>query len=117
MFGSGKKKIEDVAEEARKARMRKVMEEASPHVRLDAGNSKFYGTDYRQFLKEIKTEPQGLYEKSCSFAEKLLRIKQDAAASAGMEEKLKTAYINASPSGVLSLSLLLLIALPATILS
>jgi len=117
MFGNRKKKIEELAEEARKAQMRKVMEEASPHVRPDTGNSQFYGTDYRQFLKEIKQEPQGLYEKSCSFAEKLLRIKPGAASSANMEEKLKTAYINASPSGVLSLSMLLLITIPVVLLS
>lgn len=117
MFESRKKKIEEMAAEARKAQMRKVMEEASPHVRPDTGNSRFYGTDYRQFLKEIKMEPQGLYEKSCSFAEKLLRISPDRESGGKMEEKLKAAYINASPSGVISLSLLLLLLLPAAILS
>jgi Flp pilus assembly protein TadB len=116
MFGSKKKEIEEFAEEARKARIRKAIAEASPHVQLGLGkNAQFYGSDYRQFLNDIKKEPQGAYEKACSFAEKLLRIKPDRGTSEKMEEKLKTAYINASPSGVISLSILLLIVLPLSV--
>ncbi len=121
MFGSRKKKIEELAEEARKRQMEKVIQEASPHMQLDSSvmgkDYKFYGTDYRQFLKDIKQEPQGLYEKSCSIAEKILRIKPDKNTGDTIEEKLKTAYINASPSGVLSLTMLLLLVLPVSILA
>lgn len=117
MFFSKKKKIEQLAGEARKKQMERAIKEASPHVHLgEERNIRFYNTDYRQFLKEIKHEPQTLYEKGCFAAEKILRIKPDKKTGDRIEEKLKTAYINASPSGVISLSFLMLLLLPATIL-
>ncbi len=133
MFKDRKKEIERAAEEARKKRLEAAIAQASPHVQLGEGarfekgieflqegigkNTQFYGMDYRQFLKDIKQEPRGLYEKACSIAEKILRIKPDKKTAESMEEKLKAAYIIASPSGVLSLSLLLMILLPLSILA
>ncbi len=117
MFGSKKKKIEELAEEARKRQIKRVIEEASPHVQIgDWKGLQLYNSDYRQFLKEIKQQPKGMYEKGCQIAEKLLRIKPDKSTGDRIEEKLKTAYINASPSGVLSLTMLLLLILPLSIL-
>jgi len=117
MFGSRKKKIEELAEEARKRQIKRVIDEASPHVQIgDWQGLQLYNSDYRQFLKEIKQQPKGMYEKGCQIAEKLLRIKPDKNTGDSIEEKLKTAYINASPSGVLSLTMLLLLILPLSIL-
>ncbi len=117
MLESRKRRIERLAEEARKKLMDRVIKESSPHAQLGAGQSQFYGTDYRQFLKEIKHEPQTLYEKACSAAENIMRIKPGKQTNERIEERLKTAYINASPSGVLSLAMLLLLLLPVAALA
>lgn len=111
-----KKKIEEMVEKLKEERIRKVIAEASPHVHLDTEKSQFYNIDYRQFLKDIKQGPESLYEKACAFAEKFLRIKPDKKTSDKIEEWLRTAYIIASPSGVLSLTILLLVLLPLSIL-
>ncbi len=116
MFGGRKREIERAAEEARRKRLEKVVAETEPHVQIDTGKSQFYNADYRQFLKDIRQEPQGWYEKSCRIAEKIMRLKPDKGAAEKMDEKIKTAYLNVTPSGVLSLSLLLLILLPLSVL-
>lgn len=117
MFGDRKKEIERMAEEARKKRLESVVAETAPHVQLDTGKSQFYNTDYRQFLKDIKQAPTGLYEKGCQISEKILRIRPGKNTEDRLNEKIKAAYLNATPSGVLSFSMLLLILLPLFILS
>lgn len=111
MFGKDKKKeAEKKAEEIRRQQIERVLKEIQPGLEIPK-EMKFqpYPMDYSQFLKEIKHQPQSWYEKSCALAEKILRIKPDEKTRIRIEENIKTAYLNASPSGVLSFSFLTLI--------
>lgn len=99
----GKKRIEEI----RRRQIEKVLREIQPGLKIPK-EMKFqpYPKDYSEFLKEIKHQPKTLYEKSCAFAERILKIKPKD--SRKLEEEIKTAYLNVTPSGVLSLSFLTL---------
>lgn len=65
-----------------------------------------YTREYRTFLEEIKREPKTLYEKICAFTEKIFPIEPDGKTGAKIDEALKAGYINATPKGVFSLTIL-----------
>lgn len=112
MFGRDKKKeLEKLAEQRRKEQIEKVLREIKPELELPK-EEKFqpYTVDYRQFLKEIKRKPETLYEKACAFSEKI-NIGPDAKTKAKLEREIETSYLNVTPKGVLSFSLLTMIIL------
>src|SRR3989344_5074628 len=61
---------------------------------------------YDEFKKQYMPRHLSLYEKACNFSEKILKVKPDAKVSADYEEAIKICHINATPTGIFSLSLL-----------
>ncbi|MFH0929434.1 MAG: hypothetical protein V1818_03705 [Candidatus Aenigmatarchaeota archaeon] len=70
-----------------------------------------YATEYISFMQEIKQKPVTLYEKACSVAEKIFPVKPDEKAEDKIDTALKAAYINATPKGVFSLTVLMTVLL------
>ena len=62
--------------------------------------------DYEKF--RIESLPQGInrYEKYCDFAEKILNLKPDEKSSEKISKSLFLAHLNCSPTGVISLAIL-----------
>ncbi|MDD5416952.1 MAG: hypothetical protein PHU12_03170, partial [Candidatus Aenigmarchaeota archaeon] len=109
MFFSKKSKIEEAkkrSEEAKRKELEKIKKIAQIQLPKKSFGEEFKATEYTDFLAEIKTKPKTKYEIACSIAEKILPIKPDEKTYAKLEEELKTAYINATPKGSLSLTYL-----------
>lgn len=106
------KKLEKLAEEIKKERIKKVLSQVKPKLDISSyttGEEKFYTSDYYQFLQEIKKEPKTLFEKLCWKAEKILRVKPDKKTKEKLESEIATGYLNVTPEGVVSLTSLILI--------
>ena len=112
LFGKDdkRKKILE-AEKKAAAERRKELEKiiARPRAFIPRGTKlKTIPQDYREFLQDVKNKPLSKYERACSFAEKLnLRPSKDSYAQ--VDENIKTAYMSASPTGVLSLAFIVFI--------
>jgi len=119
IFADKKKKIEEARKKAEKARREQLKEalRVSKIQMPEKGKFILYTKEYRTFLQELKQEPHTLYEKACSFAEKIFPIKPDEKAAIKIDGSLKAGYINATPRGVFSLTFIsTLIALVAAII-
>ncbi len=107
------KELEKKAEEIRKMKIKKAIEEVKPRIELVTHETKetgeFHTAEYYQFLKDIKKEPKTLYEKLCWKAERLLTVKPDKKARETMLKDIQTAYLNVTPEGVTSLTALTLL--------
>jgi hypothetical protein len=62
--------------------------------------------EYQQFKKEILPPQLSTYEKVCGFSEKLLKIKPDKKKAQQIEEHIKIAHINITPTGSASFAIL-----------
>jgi len=106
---SKKSKIEEAEEKAKEVK-RKEMEKIKKLSRIELPSKgkveKFKSTEYSQFLHEIETKPKTKYEIACSIAEKILPIKPSDEATYKLDDELKTAYINVTPQGAISLAYL-----------
>ncbi len=104
LFGK-KKTPEEIVAEAKRAEYEKILRMSKIKVptKTEAFTKVPRTTEYRQFLAEIKAQPKTYFERAAALAERIMPIKP----SADMEEKLnddiKTAYMIATPTGVLSL--------------
>ncbi len=66
-------------------------------------------TDYETFRKESIPASSHLYEKYCSFAEKILPVTPDNKTVKTLQEQLEKAHLNCSVQGVMGLALLVAI--------
>lgn len=111
MFWKKKDKEKD-KERLRKERIRKVLEEVRPKIDIEEYEPKeleFKTRDYYQFIKEIRREPRTFYEKLCYRAEKLIKISPDKKTRERLDVEIKTAYLDVTPEGVVSLTFILAI--------
>lgn len=98
------------AEEIRIKQLEKVIKKINPKVELpEEKRLETYPTEYKLFLKEIRKEPKTFYEKAGAFAERILNIQPDPSSRVKLEDDIRTAYLNVSPGGVMSLTFLTLI--------
>ncbi|MEM7820305.1 MAG: hypothetical protein QW761_01750, partial [Candidatus Aenigmatarchaeota archaeon] len=111
LFKSKKEKEEEArkaAEEEKRAEYSKVLKmmeiKVPPKGKPEFAPSK--PAEYRQFLAEVKSKPFTLFERAAATAEKILPIKITGSSAAAIDEQLKAAYINATPTGVVSLAAL-----------
>jgi Flp pilus assembly protein TadB len=109
-----------LSRDERKEKIRKVIDELYPELSLEelekqveeikklSDTGKVYTFEYLQFLEEIKKRPKSFYEKLCYVAEKVVRVKPDEKTREKLERDIDRAFMNATPSGVYSLFILLL---------
>lgn len=104
-----KRDYEKILEKKKKEEILEVLSEVSPGLELEVGPKEArpgfqpYTSDYRQFLKEIKKRPETVFEKLCSFFERL-GIEPDPKTRSKLESEIETAYLNVTPRGVYSFS-------------
>ncbi|HLC51251.1 MAG TPA: hypothetical protein VJH90_02655 [archaeon] len=63
--------------------------------------------DYREFMKEIKQRPQGIYEKLCAISEKFPGIEPPTEMKRSLQDSIGAAFIYATPKGAFSAALLI----------
>ncbi len=63
--------------------------------------------EYTEFKQELYPSHYSLYEKACNFSGNLLKLTYDPKKSAEMQKDLDTCHLNVTPSGVISFSVLL----------
>lgn len=103
-----KKKMEKARKKAEEAK-RKQLEKIVKLTEVKLPKKKRFAPlprEYTELLKEMERKPETKYEKSCAFAEKILRVKPSPKLREKLEEDLKTAFINATPEGVLSFTII-----------
>ncbi len=105
-MGFFKKDQEKTEEEKRKEEIGRIVRMSEVEL---PGTEKFtpLPTEYKDFLREIKTKPETLYEKACSFSERFFSIKPTANMERNINNSLGQAFINATPTGVVSLTMLI----------
>jgi len=111
LFGNKKSKREQL-EEARK----KALEAKRTELKKIIGSTEFKmpekkqmvtkGTEYREFLHEIKEQPKNLFEKLCAISEKILPLDLPAGTASKMTEDIKTGYLGVTSRGVFAFSLI-----------
>lgn len=108
-----KKKKDKEKDELKRERIKKVLEELRPKIDIEEykppNDLEFKTRDYSQFIKEIRREPRTFYEKLCWKAEKILKISPDKKTREKLESEIKTAYLDVTPEGVISLTFILAI--------
>ncbi len=62
--------------------------------------------EYGQFKKEMMPQHMSLYEKACNFSEKIVKISPGKKDLPVLEENIKVAHLNVTPTGVMSFSVL-----------
>jgi hypothetical protein len=62
---------------------------------------------YHQFKEELYPHHYSWYEKACNFSEKVLKMKPDQKKVPRMLENIETCHLSITPSGVMSFSILL----------
>ncbi len=106
-----RKKKDKEKDELKKERMRKVLEELRPKIDIDSykpsEDLEFKTREYQQFIKEVRREPRTFYEKLCWKAEKIIKISPDKKTKEKLESEIRTAYLDVTPEGVVSLTFLL----------
>ncbi len=110
-----KKSKEEVArkkaEEQKKAELEKILKLTELKIPTREEIVR-YPREYAEFLREVKQKPTTFYEKACAFAEKL-NIKPDVKTAEKIDESAKAAFLNVSPTGALSLTVLVAVLLLA----
>ncbi|MFH1474121.1 MAG: hypothetical protein ABIE55_04515 [Candidatus Aenigmatarchaeota archaeon] len=103
-----KKKIEEAQRKARELKRQQIRRALkTTDIQMPKGEKFFpYPTEYLTFLEELEQKPVTLYEKACSRAERILPMKPDDKTSARLMSSLRAGYINATPKGAYSLTLL-----------
>ncbi len=108
MIFKKKKKIKEIEEKARKIRKEEIKKALKASEIKLPEKKKFipYPSEYLAFLEEIRGKPATWYEKACSFCEKIIPIEPDEKTKIKLEESIKAAYLNVTPKGVFSLTIL-----------
>lgn len=68
--------------------------------------TKVTSREYTQFKSELYPTHYSFYEKACNFAQKTLNMKSDPKKSEKMQKDIDACHLNVTPSGVISLSIL-----------
>ena len=105
------KEIQKIAEEKKKREIDKIKKIGLIDMPIPRGESGFRSSEYVQLLKEIEKKPHSKYEKICNISEKILHVKVSPKNEEIMKDHLQAAYINSTPSGVLSFTYILSILL------
>lgn len=84
----------------------KIRKEFENYKSTKSPESKLESRQYQEFKKQWMPKNLTLYEKACSFSEKLLKIQPDAKETALMQESIDICHLNVSPAGVKSFSVL-----------
>src|SRR3989338_352214 len=63
--------------------------------------------EYTEFKEELYPTSYSLYEKACNFSEKLLHLKPDVKKEPILQKNIDICHLNITPSGAISLSILL----------
>ncbi len=69
--------------------------------------SKISSREYSEFKEELYPTSYSLYEKACNFSEKLLHLKPDVKKEPALQKNIDICHLNITPSGAISLSILL----------
>jgi hypothetical protein len=83
----------------------KIKEEFGEHAAKTP--AKITSKEYSEFKRELYPSHYSFYEKSCNYAEKLLKLKVTGKKAVTMQKDLNACHLNVTPSGVMSLSFLL----------
>lgn len=109
LFGGGSKveKAAKAAEEEKKREIKRIVE--MTQIKMPTEEQKGFTPlprEYTSFLQEIKKQPRTKYEKACFYSQKILGVNLSESSGAKLNESLKAAYLNATPKGVMSFTLL-----------
>ena len=63
--------------------------------------------EYSEFKRELYPTRYSIYEKACNFSEKALKLNVKGKKEEDLKRNIETAHLNATPTGVVSLSILL----------
>src|SRR3989344_4261593 len=90
----------------------KIIEKYKSKVREEFGENptvspKVTSREYHEFKRELYPANYTIYEKLCNFSEKVLRLKVDLKKSEVMQKDIEACHLNVTPSGVISLSILM----------
>ena len=91
---------------------KKLIEKYKSKVREEFGDnptitSRVTSKEYSEFKSELYPTNFTIYEKLCNFSEKVLRLKADPKKAEVMQKDIDACHLNATPSWVSSLSILL----------
>src|SRR3989344_1178264 len=91
---------------------KKLIEKYKSKVREEFGDNptispRVTSIEYSEFKDELYPTHYSIYEKLCNFSEKVLRLKADPKKAEIMQKDIEACHLNATPSGVISLSILL----------
>jgi len=103
-----KKKDIERARKARKKQLEKVTK-LWKDIEIPKISRSFTTSHYKSFLKDIRKKPVTRYEKACAFSEKIFPISPNEKMKKEIAGHLDRAFINATPKGVLSLTMILTI--------
>jgi len=90
----------------------KIIEKYKSKIKEEFGENptvspKVTSREYHEFKRELYPANYTIYEKLCNFSEKVLRLKVDLKKSEVMQKDIEACHLNVTPSGVISLSILL----------
>ena len=90
----------------------KIIEKYKSKVREEFGENptvspKVTSREYHEFKRELYPANYTIYEKLCNFSEKVLKLKVDSKKSEILQKDIEACHLNSTPSGVISLSILL----------
>ena len=100
-----KKDYEDLLEKY-KSRIKEEFGESATKTTT----SKFDTTEYLEFKKELFPTHYSWYEKACNYSGNLLKMSVDAKQKEKLQKDLDVCHLNTTPSGVISFSILLPVA-------
>ncbi|MHA1829032.1 MAG: hypothetical protein ACTSX6_10355, partial [Candidatus Heimdallarchaeaceae archaeon] len=108
IFKKDKKKAAEAllkAEEAKRRELRKALK--ASEIKLPEKKEFYpYPKEYIKFLEEVKIKPKTWYEKACHFSEALFPIDPGGKTREKILTDLRAAYINATPKGAFSFTIL-----------
>jgi hypothetical protein len=113
------KEIEDIIQKYKKRLSEELGENKQGSANFELTSSKVTSREYEEFKQDILPPHFGWYEKACNWSEKIVKIKPDAKKAEALEEAIKTAHLNITPTGTTSLSIIapLIIILTSILLS
>ncbi len=86
-----------------------LLEKYKERVKTEFGDTsirpaKVSSREYSEFKQELYPTHYSLYEKSCNFSDKLLKLKINEKKAAKMQKNLDVCHLNVTPAGVNALS-------------
>src|SRR3989338_1312532 len=113
LFGDDKKKkladAQKKAAEERRSELQKIISSRPSFGLPKAGKATVRPKEYTEFLKDVRQKPVGFYEKATAFSGKLLNVRPSVDDYKKIDEDIKSAYMVATPTGVFSLTIIVLL--------